>query len=200
MKFVIFYSAAYGLRSYTILLPFALFAKAMYWLFDGNKVMVFYAIRILLGFLCSLSETIFIAGVQRIFGKVASRILFFLLVLSSGMYTASTSFVNSSLAMIAIFFSYGVWMLYDNHFLGLLIGAGAVIYDWPFVGIAFIPMGFDCIYRRGLKKTILYAMIIITIILGIDLAVNYYYTHKLVIPAINIVLYNVLGIGGGPEV
>ena len=43
-------------------------------------------------------------------------------------------------------------------------------------------------------------MIIITIILGIDLAVNYYYTHKLVIPAINIVLYNVLGIGGGPEV
>ena len=67
-------------------------------------------------------------------------------------------------------------------------------------GIVFIPMGFDCIYRRGLLKTILYGIIIVTLILGIDLAVNYYYTHKLVIPAINIVLYNVLGIGGGPEV
>lgn len=172
----------------------------MNWLFDGNKAMVFYAIRILLAFLCSLSETFFVAGVRRIFGKTTSYVLFLLLAFSSGMYTASTSFVNASLAMISIFFSYGVWMMYDNHFLGLLIGAAAVVYDWPFVGVVFIPMGLDCLYRRGMKKTILYGIVIVTLVLGLDLAANYHYTHKLTIPAINIVLYNVLGIGGGPEV
>lgn len=172
----------------------------MNWLFDGNKAMVFYAIRILLAFLCSLSETLFVAGVRRIFGKTTSWVLFLLLAFSSGMYTASTSFVNASLAMISIFFSYGVWMMYDNHFLGLLIGAAAVVYDWPFVGVVFIPMGLDCLYRRGMKKTILYGIVIVTLVLGLDLAANYHFTHKLTIPAINIVLYNVLGIGGGPEV
>lgn len=172
----------------------------MNWVFDGNKVMVFYAIRVLLAFVCSLSETVFIAGVYRIFGKATSKILFFFLLFSSGMYTASTSFVNASLAMISIFFSYGIWMLFDNHFIGLLVGAAAVIYDWPFVGVVFIPMGLDCIYRRGICKTILYAIAIVGIVLGLDLAINYYFTHKLIIPAINIVLYNVLGIGGGPEV
>ena len=144
----------------------------MNWIFGGNKVWVFYSIRILLGFLCSLGETLFIAGVRRFFGHATSTILFLLLLCSSGMYTASTSFVNSTLAMISVFFSYGIWMRYDNHFLGLLIGAAAVIYDWPFVSI----------------------------VLGIDLAVNYHFTHKLTIPAINIVLYNVLGVGGSSEV
>ena len=193
-------SAEYGLRSYTILLPFALFSKVMNWVFDGNKVLVFYAIRCLLAFCSALSETVFIMGVRRIFGKFSSNVLFCLLLFSSGMYTASTSFVNASLAMISIFLSYGVWMKYDSHFIGLLVGAAAVIYDWPFVGVVFIPMGLDCLYRRGLLKTVLYAIVIIAIVLGIDVAVNYYYTHKLIIPAINIVLYNVLGIGGGPDV
>lgn len=172
----------------------------MNWIFGGNKVWVFYSIRILLGFLCSLGETLFIAGVRRFFGHATSTILFLLLLCSSGMYTASTSFVNSTLAMISVFFSYGIWMRYDNHFLGLLIGAAAVIYDWPFVGVAFIPMGLDCLYRRGFKKTFLYAILIVSIVLGIDLAVNYHFTHKLTIPAINIVLYNVLGMGGSSEV
>ena len=54
--------------------------------------------------------------------------------------------------------------------------------------------------NSGVANLLFLCIIIVTLILGIDLAVNYYYTHKLVIPAINIVLYNVLGIGGGPEV
>lgn len=193
-------SAKYGLRSYTILVPFACFAKVMYWVLGGNKAMVFYAIRCLLAFLCSLGETLFIAGVRRIFGHATSTLLYLFLLFSSGMFTASTSFVNSSLAMIFIFFSYGFWMRFDNHFLGLLLGAMSVIYAWPFAGIAFVPMGLDCLYRRGFVRTLIYFVVIVCVVLGIDLAVNYHFTHRLAIPAINIVLYNVLGIGGGPEV
>ena len=162
--------------------------------------MVFYAIRCLLAFLCSLGETLFIAGVRRIFGHATSTLLYLFLLFSSGMFTASTSFVNSSLAMIFIFFSYGFWMRFDNHFLGLLLGAMSVIYAWPFAGIAFVPMGLDCLYRRGFVHTLFCFFVIVCVVLGIDLAVNYHFTHRLAVPAINIVLYNVLGIGGGPEV
>lgn len=169
-------------------------------LLGGNKVLVFYSIRTLLAFFCSVSETIFISGVRRIFGYTSSTILYLFLLASSGMFVASTSFVNASLAMIAIFLSYGLWMRYDNHFLGLLVGAAAVVYDWPFVGVAFVSMGLDCLYRRGIKQTLLYGVIIVLVVLGIDIAVNYHFTHKLMIPAVNIVLYNILGIGGGPEV
>lgn len=172
----------------------------MNWLFGGNKVWVFYSIRLLLAFICSLGETLFIEGVRRFFGKMTSVILFFLLLCSSGMYTASTSFVNSSLAMISVFFAYGMWMRFDNHFIGLLIGAIAVVCEWPFVGVAFIPMGLDCLYRRGFKKTLLYAVVIVSLVLGVDLAITYHFTHRLTIPAVNIVLYNVLGIGGSADV
>lgn len=193
-------SAEYGLRSYTILVPFACFAKVMYWVLGGDKVSVFYAIRCLLAFLCSLGETLFIAGTRRIFGRYTSTLLYLFLLFSSGMFVASTSFVNSTLAMIFIFTSYGLWMRFDNHFLGLLLGAMAVVYAWPFAGIAFIPMGLDCLYRRGWRRTLQYFVCIASLVLGVDLAVNYHYTHRIIIPAMNIVLYNVLGIGGGPEV
>lgn len=172
----------------------------MFRLFNGNKVLVFYSIRISLAFICSFCETVFIAGTRKLFSHAVSIVLWLLLLFSSGMYTASTSFVNASLAMMSVFLSYGIWMAYDNHFLALLIGAGAVIYDWPFVGIVFIPMGIHCLMKKGFVKTISYAVLIVMIILGIDLIVNYHFTHRLLIPAINIVLYNVLGIGGGPEV
>lgn len=162
--------------------------------------MVFYSIRCLLAFFCSLGETLFIAGVRKFFGHATFVCLYLFLLFSSGMYTASTSFVNSSLAMISIFLSYGVWMRCDNHFLGLLIGASAVVYEWPFVGVAFIPMGLDCLYRRGVKRTLLYFVTIVAIVLGVDLVTTYHFTHRFTIPALNIVLYNVLGIGGGPEV
>lgn len=193
-------SAEYGLRSYTILVPFACFAKVMYWVLGGNKAAVFYAIRCLLAFLCSLGETLFIAGVRRFFGHATSTLLYLFLLFSSGMFIASTSFVNSSLAMIFIFTSYGLWMRFDNHFLGLLLGAMSVIYAWPFAGIAFIPMGMDCLYRRGWLRTLFYFLFIVFLVLGLDLAVNYHFTHRIGIPAVHIVLYNVLGIGGGPEV
>ena len=116
----------------------------MNWLFGGNKVWVFYSIRLLLAFICSLGETLFIEGVRRFFGKMTSVILFFLLLCSSGMYTASTS--------------------------------------------------------RGFKKTLLYAVVIVSLVLGVDLAITYHFTHRLTIPAVNIVLYNVLGIGGSADV
>lgn len=172
----------------------------MYRVLGGNKMMVFYAIRVLLAFICSFSETVFIAGTRKMFSHAVSVPLWLLLLCSSGMYTASTSFVNSSLAMMSIFLSYGIWMLTENHFLALLIGAAAVIYDWPFVGIAFIPMGLHCLSKRGFKTTLCYAAIIVALVLGLDLAVNYHFLHRLTIPAVNIVLYNVMGVGGGPEV
>lgn len=162
--------------------------------------MVFYAIRTLLAFCCSFSETVFIRGVRKLFGHATSIPLWFLLLFSSGMYTASTSFVNASLAMISVFLSYGIWMGYDNHFLSLLIGAAAVVYDWPFVGVVFIPMGLHCLYKRGIVKTLMYLVMIVLIVFGLDLMINLYFTHRFTIPALNIVLYNVLGIGGGPEV
>ena len=62
------------------------------------------------------------------------------------------------------------------------------------------PMGLDCLYRRGFKKTLLYAVVIVSLVLGVDLAITYHFTHRLTIPAVNIVLYNVLGIGGSADV
>ena len=61
-------------------------------------------------------------------------------------------------------------------------------------------MGLHCLYQRGFKTTLCYAVVIIGLVLGIDLAINYHYLHRLTIPAVNIVLYNVLGIGGSADV
>lgn len=53
------YSPTYAIRSYTYLWFYALPAKVLNYLFDGNKILVFYGIRCYLALFCALCETYF---------------------------------------------------------------------------------------------------------------------------------------------
>lgn len=63
-----------------------------------------------------------------------------LLIISSGMFTASSAYLPSTFSMYMLLLSYGNWYK-DNFGLSLLFGSIAVCIGWPFVGLVFIPVG-----------------------------------------------------------
>ncbi|KAK8815438.1 hypothetical protein WA158_003650 [Blastocystis sp. Blastoise] len=192
------YSPTYPLRSYMTVLPFSLFGKLLNSVFLGDKIKVFYGIRCLLALMCSICETVFIKGVSKLFSVRIAKYLLFIICFSSGQFASSTAFLNSSLAMMSVFFAYGCW-LQNNEFPGLLVGAMGVVLGWPFSGLAYIPMGLHCLYKYGILRVVFwFIMICITVVIP-DLLINHFYYHTWTFPCLNIVLYNVLKVGGGSE-
>lgn len=132
-------SPAYALRSYSYLIPHIIVGEIIKF-FTSNKIYVFYGIRIALALFSTISELTFINGINYKFGKEIGFYTLLFLIISSGMFTASTAYLPSTFAMYMLCLSYGNWYK-DNFFWSLFYGATAVCIGWPFVGVVFIPIG-----------------------------------------------------------
>lgn len=197
------YSPAYALRSYLYLrLHSAVTTATTFGLRLGllgggesadeaSKLVLFYALRGALGLICAYAESYFYQSSIRHFGRRTARYLLWLLVFNAGLFHASTAFLPSSFVMYLVMLFTSAWMD-GSHFLALFWGVVAVLCGWPYVGVLFVPFAIDTLAVRGIVKSLLAGVAIGGVVLGLELYVNFHYYRQLVLPAWNIVKYNVL--------
>ncbi|EMG45666.1 hypothetical protein G210_4135 [Candida maltosa Xu316] len=206
------YSPEYKIRSYAYLLPYYFIGKLSQW-FGVEPVTIFYTIRILgiVGFTGYCEWKLF--RVLRQYSPTVANWWLFLNTISPGMSHAGSALLPSTLAMqtttlanafilegikspkqlkpltIAVF-----W-----YFVGGLMG-------WPFALALGVPVGLYIVYQSVLVRSLswtIYLRIasVLSLIVGIVIAVDSIFYQKILFIPINIVLYNVFGgEGEGPEI
>src|SRR3989338_9817361 len=163
------YSPVYCLRSYfyigmhALLGYFASFFAPLLGGFSGPffispKITVFYLVRVALGLVAALSQTVFLRGVYTRFGPSTARLALIFLILSPGIFFSSTAFLPSSFCMVAYFFAFGHYFR-SNHFSAVLFGSMGVLVAWPFPLVMLLPMALDLIRIHGLPKVLLWAIV-----------------------------------------
>lgn len=195
------YSPAYALRSYLYLaLHWAVAKATAFALALGalgtaeplvSKVLTFYGVRGALGLVCAYAEGLFYRSTIARFGRRAARYVLWLLVWNAGMFHASTAFLPSTFAMYLVMLVTSAWMD-KQHYVAIFWGVVAVLCGWPYVGALFIPLAIETLATRGVVKSVAVGAAIGAGVLVLELAVNFRYYERLVLPAWNIVEYNVL--------
>ncbi|GLE03127.1 hypothetical protein PINS_up012006 [Pythium insidiosum] len=156
-----------------------------------SKVIVFYGVRGALALVCCYCEALFYRATIKPFGRRTARYLLWLLIWNAGMFHASTALLPSSFVMYLIMLLLAAWMD-SQHWLAIFWGVVAVLCGWPYVGALFLPFMIDTMATRGVLRAVLVGACIGVAVLLAELGVNWYYYRRLVLPAWNIVQYNVL--------
>ncbi|RLN57329.1 hypothetical protein BBJ28_00005094, partial [Nothophytophthora sp. Chile5] len=196
------YSPVYALRSYAYLLFHLVITKltavgaglGLLGTMGGagvSKILLFYGLRGALGLLCAYAEALFYRSSINRFGRRTARYLLWLLLFNAGLFHASTAFLPSSFVMTLVLLFSSAWMD-ESHFLALFWGVVAVLCGWPYVGVLFVPFALETLYSRGVVKSLLIGGAIGGSVLALELAANFHYYQRWVLPAWNIVQYNVL--------
>uniref|UniRef100_M4B6B5 Mannosyltransferase n=1 Tax=Hyaloperonospora arabidopsidis (strain Emoy2) TaxID=559515 RepID=M4B6B5_HYAAE len=190
------YSPDYALRSYLYLVLHYVMVKLLSFgvtlrHFTLHKLLLFYGLRAALGLVSAYAESRFYYSTSKCFGRRTARYLLCILLFNAGMFHASTAFLPSSFAMVLIMLFASAWMD-KRYYLALFYGVVAVLCGWPYVGVLFIPFAVETIYVRGCTRSILVGAAIGGPVLALELLVNYHYYRRWVLPAWNVLVYNVL--------
>ena len=73
----------------------------------------------------------------------------------------------------------------------------AVVWGWPFAGIAAIPFGLDALAHVGFLRTSVAILVPLVVTAGASVAVDTYFYGRVTSSTLNILHYNVAG--GGSE-
>ncbi|RXI02962.1 hypothetical protein DVH24_003040 [Malus domestica] len=187
------YSSQFALRSYLYILFHALVGQPASWLFAEEKVRVFYAVRIFLGLLSVITDTVLVVALSRKYGKRLASYTLAMLCLTSGCFFASTSFLPSSFSMYAMSLSSGLFLL-DKYTMAVTVAAVGVILGWPFSILAFLPVTFYSLARR-FKQAFLAGAAISVALLVFSVLVDHYYYSRWTSSVLNLLIYNVAGGG-----
>lgn len=187
------YSSQFALRSYLYILFHELVGRPASWLFGEEKVRAFYAVRLFLGLLSVVTETVLVVALSRKYGKRLACYTLAMLCLTSGCFFASTSFLPSSFSMYAISLSSGLFLL-EKPAMAVAVAAIGVILGWPFSILAFLPVTFYSLARR-FKQAFLAGAVTSLFLLATSLLVDYYYYRRWTSSVLNLLLYNVVGGG-----
>uniref|UniRef100_A0A0E0MSY1 Mannosyltransferase n=1 Tax=Oryza rufipogon TaxID=4529 RepID=A0A0E0MSY1_ORYRU len=133
------YSSNFALRSYLYLFIHALVAGPASMIFGEHKVRVFYSVRIFLGLISTITETVLVVALSRKYGKRLACYVLAMLCLTSGCFFASTSFLPSSFSMYAVTLSSALFLL-ENYAAAVSVAAAGVILGWPFSILVFLPI------------------------------------------------------------
>uniref|UniRef100_A0A0E0FIC9 Mannosyltransferase n=1 Tax=Oryza nivara TaxID=4536 RepID=A0A0E0FIC9_ORYNI len=133
------YSSNFALRSYLYLFIHALVAGPASMIFGEHKVRVFYSVRIFLGLISTITETVLVVALSRKYGKRLACYVLAMLCLTSGCFFASTSFLPSSFSMYAVTLSSALFLL-ENYAAAVSVAAAGVILGWPFSILVFLPV------------------------------------------------------------
>ncbi|KAL0001434.1 hypothetical protein SO802_015215 [Lithocarpus litseifolius] len=187
------YSSQFALRSYLYILFHELVGRPASWLFGDERVRVFYAVRLFLGLLSVITETVLVVALSRKYGKRLACYTLAMLCLTSGCFFASTSFLPSSFSMYAISLSSGLFLL-EKPAMAVAVAATGVILGWPFSILAFLPVTFYSLARR-FKQAFVAGAVTSLSLLAVSLLVDYYYYGRWTSSVLNLLLYNVAGGG-----
>ncbi|KAL6314757.1 hypothetical protein AAG906_027105 [Vitis piasezkii] len=187
------YSSQFALRSYLYLLFHELVGKPASWLYGGEKVRVFYAVRLFLGLISVITDTVLVVALSRKYGRRLAAYTLAMLCLTSGCFFASTSFLPSSFSMYAVSLSSGLFLL-EKPAMAVSVAVVGVILGWPFSILVFLPVTFYALARK-FKQTFLSGAIASLALLALSLLVDYHYYGRWTSSVLNLLIYNVLGGG-----
>ncbi|GAB4846564.1 mannosyltransferase [Ancistrocladus abbreviatus] len=187
------YSAQFALRSYFYILFHALVGLPASWFFGEDKVQVFYAVRLFLGFLSVIADACLVVALSRKYGKRLASYALALLCLSSGCFFASTSFLPSSFSMYAMSLASALFLL-EKPAMAIAVAATGVIMGWPFSILAFLPVTLFSLIRN-FKRAFFSGAITSAVLLALSVLIDYYYYRRWTSSLLNLLLYNVLGGG-----
>ncbi|XP_067669041.1 alpha-1,2-mannosyltransferase ALG9-like [Haliotis asinina] len=185
------YSPTYAIRSYGYIwlhaLPIKLYKKFL----DTNKIVLFYLLRCILGFVCALCETYFYKGVCKHYGANTGRLTLWFLLFSAGMFISCSSYLPSSFSMYLTMLAMGTWFLKQYH-LSILAIAASTIIGWPFAAALGIPIAWDILLRqKDIRTFVVWSFISLILFLLPLVQLDSFYYDKLVVAPLNILLYNV---------
>lgn len=208
------YSPVYAIRSwaYAGLHGFcALIGRLVPFTNAPAKTLEFYFLRIVLGFVCAVCETRLFAKIANAFNPRIAVTFLFIMATSPGMFHASISYLPSSFSMYTTMLGMAAFMDWRGGLRtaqGILtIGAGALL-GWPFSAAMAIPFLleeflFATISDRDGTIELFWRMVDGTvralIVLAMQTAIDVFFYKKLVVVPWNIIYYNVLAGGGGPD-
>ncbi|KAL6304798.1 asparagine-linked glycosylation 9 protein isoform a [Sparassis latifolia] len=151
-------SPVYSIRSWAYTMLHLLPTQIAKLLVGGEKRPAFFAVRLTLAAISSVCETAFYRAVVERINYRVGRYVFFMLLFSAGMWTASTAFLPSSFAMYAntLAFSFalepsGSSNMKRTLFATLSFAAGAII-GWPFALAVAIPFVFEELFMFGADR------------------------------------------------
>lgn len=185
------YSPVYALRSYAYV---ALHSAVGYILSMvlSNKVAVFYGIRMLLALLSTICDTAFVHAIYTTYNStsLAYTTAVFLAV-ATGMHHASISYLPSSFAMYTITLAMAAWMQHKYNRVVLYVGI-SVLFGWPFVALLAVLPAVDILINhvRQLPALIMTGAATVALVLIPSVLIDYVAYGKIVLPVLNIALYN----------
>ncbi|KAL5731184.1 dextrin dextranase [Ranunculus cassubicifolius] len=187
------YSSQFALRSYLYIIFHQLVAQPASWVFSDEKVKVFYAVRLFLGLISAITETVLVVSLSRKYGKRLASYALAMLCLTSGCFFASTSLLPSSFSMYAVTLSSGLFLL-EKYAMAASVAAAGVILGWPFSILAFLPVTCYCLIRR-FKRVFISAAATSVVTLALSVLTDHYYYQKWTSSVLNLLVYNVVGGG-----
>ncbi|MED6169975.1 mannosyltransferase [Stylosanthes scabra] len=187
------YSSQFALRSYLYLLFHEVVGRPASWLYAEEKVQVFFAVRLFLGLLSVITETVLVVALSRKYGKRLASYALAMLCLTSGCFFASTSFLPSSFSMYAMSLASGLFLL-DKPAASVAVAATGVILGWPFSILAFLPVTLYSLSRKFNRAFIAGAVTSI-ILLALSIVIDFHYYGRWTSSVLNILIYNVAGGG-----
>jgi alpha-1,2-mannosyltransferase len=142
------YSPIYAIRSYAFIYPFAMIAMMFKNFFGIEKIPLFYTLRFIFALLASYSQHRFLSSLtiryERLKNNKSTRILLaftsIFLLLSPGVFYASTSYLPSAIAMSLFMLTLSSWLegYYPE---GILWGC-----------VAVLGKSYMIVYRVGSRK------------------------------------------------
>lgn len=187
------YSSQFALRSYLYLLLHEIVGRPASWIFGEEKVRVFYAVRLFLGLLSVITETVLVVALSRKYGKRLASYTLAMLCLTSGCFFASTSFLPSSFSMYAISLASGLFLL-DKPAAAVAVSATGVILGWPFSILAFLPVTLSSLLRK-FKQAFIAGAVTSIFLFASSVLIDSYYYGRWTSSVLNLLIYNVAGGG-----
>ena len=176
------YSPDYAIRSYAFLSPFWIIGLLLKY-FGFQKIHIFYAIKLLLGWFSAYSAYQFIKSIEITFNKRISNLSFILLLFSPGIAYASTSFLPSAVAMNISMLAAASFMIQKEttfkYNQTIFWGCIAVLWTgWPFIAVIFVPFGVAILFKLSylqhqMKKIVTLIVSSVTILLVVGGLASY---------------------------
>ncbi|PKU82316.1 dol-P-Man:Man(6)GlcNAc(2)-PP-Dol alpha-1,2-mannosyltransferase [Dendrobium catenatum] len=188
------YSSEFALRSYLYLLFHMLVAGPTSWFYKDEKIQVFYKVRLFLGLISTITETVLIVALSRKYGKRLATYTLAMLCLTSGCFFSSTSFLPSTFSMYAVTLSSALFLL-EKYASAVSVSAAGVLIGWPFSILIFLPVTIYSLIKGSFKKVFLSGLITSVSVIVLSVYVDYYYYGKWTSSIFNLLKYNVLGGG-----
>ena len=191
------YSAEFALRSWWYILLHALIGRPFAYLFGPNKgkIIVMYAIKMVLALFSAFSEWYLYLQVRARYGRTTHISFLLLLGCSSGLFVSTSAFLPSSFTMIWMTLAAGGFLAKKP---SLVIAAAVVgsVWGWIVASLAFLPYALwvlFCVKSLARSFTTLAACMLVSIAPVVITDRVFYGTWNSSLW--NFIVYNVLGGG-----